>query len=178
MQNHKSATAGMTLVEMMIVLTIVAILSSLALPSLRTLLDRQKVSTSARAFQSAVMLARSEAVKRGERVDLVPAFRHEWESGWLVLLDANNNQQADAGETVLHRSAEQPGNLHIVASLRDAKKTYLAFDPSGRPRSASSSALPQFGSLLFSVGTQKRKIIIGFLGRLRSCDPDRDGAAC
>lgn len=168
----------MTLLELMIVLAIVGTVVSLALPDFRNLLDRQKVVTAARAFQSAVMLARSEAIRRGVRVDLVPARGHEWASGWLVLLDTNNNQQADPVETVLHRSSEQPGNMQIVATLRDAKKAYLAFDPSGRPRSAGSSALPQFGSLLFSVGTQRRKIIIGFLGRLRSCDPDKDGAAC
>jgi type IV fimbrial biogenesis protein FimT len=78
---------------------------------------------------------------------------------------------------VLHQGGVPPEGLHIVSSLRDPKP-YLAFDPSGRPRSASSSAVPQIGSLLFTVGSQQRKIVVGFLGRVRSCDPARDGAAC
>ncbi|MFN5447471.1 MAG: pilus assembly protein FimT, partial [bacterium] len=68
--------------------------------------------------------------------------------------------------------------LVIEANLRDSKKAYLAFDSNGRPRSAASVQTPQFGSLLFSVGEQRRKIIISFLGRVRLCDPDKDTATC
>jgi hypothetical protein len=32
--------------------------------------------------------------------------------------------------------------------------------------------------VLFRLGQQRRKLVIGFLGRVRVCDPDRDGAAC
>lgn len=111
------------------------------------------------------------------RVDLVPAAAGDWCYGWLVLIDSNNNQCADAGEMVLHQGGAPAGGMHILSSLRDPKP-YLAFDPSGRPRSASSSAVPQIGSLLFTVGSQQCKLIVGFLGRVRSCDPARDGAAC
>jgi len=162
----------------MLVMALSGILGALAMPHYRHLMDRTRLAAATNDFYQAVHLARSEAMKRGVRVDLVPAAAQDWRHGWVVLVDANNNQQVDPGELVLHQSLPPHQDLRITASLRDAKKAYLAFDASGRPRSILSSALPQIGSFLFSVGAQKRKIVIGFLGRLRSCDPDRAGTAC
>jgi type IV fimbrial biogenesis protein FimT len=168
---------GMSLIELMITLMIAAILTSLALPGFRNFLDNVKVTTAASQFRSAISLARTEAMRRGVRVDLIPSKGRDWSQGWMVVLDTNNNQQADTGEVILYYGGKMPDQLFIIAGLRDAKP-YLSFDPSGRPRSIASSAVPQIGSFLFSVGSMKRKIIIGFLGRVRSCDPDKDQATC
>ena len=177
MQRTDLQNNGMSLIELMVTLMIAVTLASLAQPGFRNFLDSVKVKSVASQFRSAIWLARSEAMRRGVRVDLIPAKGRNWNQGWVVVLDANNNQQADAGETILHYGANMPDRLFIVTGLRDAKP-YLAFDPSGRPRSIASSAVPQIGSFLFTVGSVKRKIIIGFLGRVRSCDPDNDGASC
>jgi type IV fimbrial biogenesis protein FimT len=123
-------------------------------------------------------MARAEAVRRRSRVDMIPIDAQDWAHGWLILIDANNNQHFDYGDLSLHRSQSDMKGLVIEAKLRDSKKAYLAFDSTGRPRSAASAEIPQFGSLLFSVGEQKRKIIISFLGRVRQCDPDKDAATC
>lgn len=171
-------TKAMTLIELLLSVAIISLLTALALPGFRDLSDRFKVEAAVSQFHSAIILMRSEAIRRGVRVDLVPSAAHDWQSGWLVFIESNNNQQADAHEVVLHQNAGLPAGLEISASLRDGKKTYLAFDPSGRPRSAASSALPQFGSFTFTVGSQRRKIVIGFLGRVRVCDPVREGTAC
>ena len=169
---------AMTLIELLLSIAFISLLAALALPDFHDLSDRFKVEAAVSEFHSAILLTRSEAIRRGLRVDLVPSAAHDWNRGWLTLIESNNNQQADANEMVLHRSAVQPDSLRIVASLSDSKKTYLAFAPSGRPRSAASSAVPQFGSFTFTVGSQQRKIIIGFLGRVRICNPGKDGAAC
>lgn len=171
-------TTAISLIELLISITIISLLTALALPGFQDLLDRFKVDSATSEFRSAILLTRSEAIKRGLRIDLAPAVAHDWSRGWLVFIESNNNQQADAGEVVLHHSPDLPERLRIVASLRDGTKTYLAFDPSGRPRSATSSSVPQFGSFVLSVGSQQRKIVIGFLGRLRICDPVKSGAAC
>lgn len=171
-------TKAMTLIELLLSIALIGLLTALALPSFRDLSDRFKVEAAVSQFHSAIMLTRSEAIRRGVRIDLVPSAAHEWRRGWLVFIESNNNQQADANEVVLHRSADLPSGLEITASLRDGTKTYLAFDPSGRPRSAASSALPQFGSFTFRVGYQQRKIVMGFLGRVRICDPVKEGTAC
>jgi type IV fimbrial biogenesis protein FimT len=168
---------GVTLMELLMTLGIVSLLVAIAVPGFGAMLDRLRVTTAAAQFQEAISLARAEALRRHTRVDLIPLRDASWASGWQVLIDADNDHQADAAEIVLHRGPTLPPGLRIEARLRDPK-AYLAFDVSGRPRSAASSAVPQIGSVVFVAGNEQRKIIISFLGRVRSCDPVRDKTAC
>jgi len=168
---------GLTLMELLITIGVLSALVVMALPGFSPILNRLRVITAAAHFQEAISLARAEAIRRRTRVDLVPMSDKNWATGWQVVIDTDNNQSANAGEVVLHTGPTPPLGLHIEARLRDPKP-YLSFDPSGRPRSASSSALPQIGSLVFTIGAEQRKIIISFLGRVRSCDPVRGGSAC
>ncbi len=160
------------------VVAVAAVLAGLSLPGLRSLLDRAKVTTAAADFRAALAFARSAAIRRGQRIDLLPAAPAGWQAGWLVVVDLNNNQRVDAGEPVLRAAPPLPPGVSVDASLRDGARNYLAFDPSGRPRSAQSASLPQFGALVFRSGAERRKLTIGFLGRARVCDPDRERTTC
>lgn len=168
---------GLGLAELLVALGVLALLTALALPGFGQILDRLRVITTAAQFQEAISLARNEALRRRTRVDLIPLREADWASGWQVLIDADNDHRAGPGDTVLHIGPRLVQGLRIEARLRDPKP-YIAFDVSGRPRSAASSSVPQMGSLLFVAGNEQRKIIISFLGRVRSCDPVRDQATC
>lgn len=174
----RGSQRGWGLIETMIVLVIIVTVTAAALPGISSSIDRIRVATAAADFRIALALTRSEAIRRRLRVDLLPMVRGDWRDGWQVVIDANNNQVADAGDTVLHVGPSVPASVDIRARLADARAAYVAFDPSGRPRTASSSSVPQFGSVFFQSGQQRRKVVIGFLGRARICDPDRDGTAC
>lgn len=169
---------GFGLIEVMMVAGLLVAMTTAALPGFSSLFDRLRVTTAAADFRVALSLARNEAIRRGHRVDLLPSLRGDWRAGWRVVVDANNNQQADAGESVLYDGPPVPSSVDILARLTDAKRAYIAFDPSGRPRTAASATTPQYGSVLFQAGAQRRKVVIGFLGRARICNPDRDGPAC
>ena len=176
--NFTVAESGFSLLEYLAVITMTAALSIMVSANFRQLIDRYRVTTVASEFRIDLFTARAEAIRRQVRVDMIPVDSEHWERGWLLLIDANNNQRFDAGDLLLHRSGVLPKVLLVDAQLRDSHKSYLAFDSSGRPRSASSSQIPQIGSLMFSVGSQRRKIIISFLGRVRLCDPDKDATTC
>lgn len=170
---------GFTLLELVVSSCIVCVLVTGALSAVGPLLDRMRIIRLVADFHGALSRAHNEAVRRGRRVDLLPRFAGDWRSGWCVVMDANNNQRADPGELVLQEtSAILVPDVEISARLTDSKKAYFAFDASGRPRTSASAAVPQYGSVLFRIGQQRRKLVIGFLGRVRVCDPDRDGAAC
>ena len=169
---------GLSLLECLLVCTLVAGLAVNTLPAMSSLLDRAVSIDETRCRPGSPARARAEAIRRHERVDLVPASGHDWRSGWVVLIDSNNNQQLDPGELSIYRVELDIRHLSVEARLRDAHKMYFAFAPSGRPRSASSTSLPQIGSLLFTVGAERRKLVMSFLGRTRICDPDATAAAC
>jgi type IV fimbrial biogenesis protein FimT len=169
---------GFSFIEYLATLTIAALLLVMTAANFQPVLDRSRVISASGEFYAAISLARAEAVRRHTRVDLIPSDANDWAQGWLVLIDANNNQHYDSGDLSLHRSRGEMKGVHVEGKLRDSKKIYLAFDSSGRPRSADSPQVPQIGSFIFSAGTQRRKIIMSFLGRVRLCDPDKDAATC
>lgn len=173
-----NTSSGFGFIEYLATLTIAALLLLMTSANFQPVIDRYRVVTAASEFHAALALTRAEAIRRSTRVDLIPADAKDWGHGWVVLIDTNNNQHFDSVDVALHRSRSEMRGLIVEAKLRDSKKAYLAFDSSGRPRSAASAQIPQFGTFLFSVGTQRRKIIIGFLGRVRLCDPDKDAATC
>lgn len=171
----KSARSGHTLAELLFVLAIAAILASLAMPAMRGMLQQHRLSTTVNDFLAAVTLARSEAVRRSAQVVLLPAG-DGWSSGWVVAVDRNANLQHDAGDELLYSHAPPAADVAIVGSFTDNSRPYLAYGPGGQSRSRSGAA--QAGSWQFGCGGQRRKIIVNFLGRPRSCNPDTGKPPC
>lgn len=62
------APSGMTLIELMVGIAIVAILFALAAPDFRTWIQNTHIRTAAEAIQNGLMLARAEAVRRNTNV--------------------------------------------------------------------------------------------------------------
>jgi len=176
--HRPNARSGFSMIEYLATLVIAAILFLMTSSNFRSVVDRSRVAVAMSEFHNVILLARSEAMRRQTRVDVIPLDSKNWGNGWLVLIDANNNQRFDSGDLLLHRSHSETKGLAVEAKLRDSKKSYLAFDSSGRPRSAASSQVPQIGSFIFAVSAERLKIIISFLGRVRVCDPDKDSATC
>ena len=169
------ARRGHTLAELLFVLAIAAILLGMAMPAMRGMLQQHRLTATVNEFFAALTLARSEALRRGVPVALLPAGAG-WSSGWVLVLDRNGNLQADAGDEILYSHGPPPGDVAISGSFSDNSTPYLAYDPGGRSRSRAGGA--QAGSWQFSCGAQTRKIIINFLGRPRACNPEVDRSTC
>lgn len=76
-------TRGFTLIEMMVVITIAAIMLGLGVPSFKSFVAAQRVKTAASDFALAAVFARSEAIKRNADVGIVAAVGG-WKNGWSV----------------------------------------------------------------------------------------------
>ncbi|HEY6894896.1 MAG TPA: GspH/FimT family pseudopilin, partial [Rhodanobacteraceae bacterium] len=85
---------GFTLVELMVALALAGITLALAVPGLGRFLADQQLQARADALLHHLEVARSEAIKRGGRVDVCPgngacnAGAMPWEGGWVVVADA------------------------------------------------------------------------------------------
>jgi type IV fimbrial biogenesis protein FimT len=170
-----AARSGHTLAEMLFVLAIAAILAGLAAPALRALLQQHRLSATVNDFLAAVTLTRSEALRRGAQVLLLPAGAG-WGSGWVVAVDRNANLRYDAGDELLYSHGPPPADVTIAGSFTDNSRPYLAYGAGGQSRSSIGGA--QAGSWQFNCGGRQRRIIVSFLGRPRSCNPDSGKPPC
>lgn len=112
-----SRQRGLSLFELMVTITLVGLLSSLSVPSLRGLLQSMRTQSEMAELVSTLQSARAEAIRVGLTVTVCGSVDGRtchrlpdvWETGWLVFVDANGNQRVDDGETVL-RTAPALGN--------------------------------------------------------------------
>lgn len=101
---------GFTLIELMIVVTLVSILLVIAIPSFRELIQRNRVAGEINSFVSDLQFARSEAIKRGQPVSLCASAdgstclgANTWNRGWIVFNDVNGSGTRDDVLDVLVR---------------------------------------------------------------------------
>ncbi len=120
---RKSVPSGFTLVEIMITLAIIGIAMAVAMPSIQSLLNNQKMKTAAFDLVTTTMQARSEAMKWGAPSGGIPeislvASAGGLSDGWCVTFTSASacNVLNDAG----------PGPDVMLANKATAKVTYSA----------------------------------------------------
>ena len=147
---------GFTLIEAMVALAVLGVLTTLAVPGLQKVVAKQRMSSASYDVMSDLTLARSEAIKRGSTVEMVPLSGTNWISGWQVrnAADASILAQRPAigtslsltvlvGATVQSRvqfdgSAQVLNGGTVKFSLNDGygNSRCIQLDPTGRPKSS------------------------------------------
>lgn len=143
MRKNIPTQRGVTLVELMITLAVLAIALSLAAPAMGRFLEQQATQGIIERFTSDLRFARSEALKRGQAVSLcvvgtpgangptcaANAGTRGFAAGWLVFADFNANGARDTGETVLR---EQEASSSQITSLLDSgNQRFVTFQSTG-----------------------------------------------
>ena len=91
--------SGFSLIELVVTLSIVAILMTTAAPSFFAMIQRDRLTTQANGFVSSLSLARAEAASRGQRIVVCKsaaphnacAGAGEWDQGWIAFTDLNGD---------------------------------------------------------------------------------------
>lgn len=133
----RHGSAGFTVLELLTVITVMAILAAIAIPGFGHLAATTKVKAASTELYLAMVRARSEAVKRNRSVAVV-AHADGWQAGWQVIADANNDGDFLDVATDDDRLIVQQGTLARVTVTMAA--TSVVFRPTGRV----SGAVPEF----------------------------------
>jgi type IV fimbrial biogenesis protein FimT len=76
--------SGLTLIELMIAIAILAIIAGIAVPELRSIVINSRLTTQTNEVVAALNYARSEAIKRGADVVLCATDGANLGNGWFV----------------------------------------------------------------------------------------------
>jgi type IV fimbrial biogenesis protein FimT len=118
----KASARGFTLIELLVTISIAVILLTIAVPSFNEFLVRNRVSGVTNELMTALNLARSEAVRRGQPVSVCKssngttcATSGEWDSGWIVFVNEDNDSPAvvDTGEAILQVRQNLPQGVTV-----------------------------------------------------------------
>ena len=127
---------GFTLIELLMVLVVIGVFLSFAVPSFNALVGSSKLTAASNALLSSMHLARSEAIKRNGRVMLCKsadglscATAGGWEQGWIVFHDVNNNGEHEHSELVIQRVQPFADRLSVTGNSPVAR--YVSFVANG-----------------------------------------------
>ncbi len=84
--NRQKSIAGFTIVELMITVSLLAILASLAAPSFTGTLRQNRLAAQANSFVAALNYARSETIIQNDNISVQPiSGTTDWGNGWQVV---------------------------------------------------------------------------------------------
>ena len=123
------------------VMTIVGILTAIGLPSFKYVTASNRISSEINAILGDMQFARSQAIKQGLTVTVCSSTDgatcntggagNTWNTGWIVFLDSNGDQQVDNGEQVIRVQPAFNGTdtLQSMGSLAAVTYNRLGYAP-------------------------------------------------
>ena len=164
-------TGGFTLIELLLGLAIAALLAVLALPAYHEWIAEAQMMNYARDLAGSISTARSEAIKRGARVNLCKsadrrtcASTGDWAQGFVVYTDRDHDGQPDAGERAIR--VVEPATPGISARCNRPVADYVSYTSMGTARLLNGGL--QMGTLtVCRSGRKAIDVVLANSGRAR-----------
>lgn len=184
-----SAQIGLTLIELMVSIALLAVVMGLAAPSFGPTIKRWRLNDARDAFISTIYLARSEALKLGGNVVLernspdnmgaascpqVGSDSGNWGCGWTLWHDKNNNGSRDNDEAILQTTSPHK-QVNVMARFGGSNRK-LKFDRWGQANGISAFSVaftPEPEGVTSTIATT---ICVASGGRIRTVEGAEDDA--
>lgn len=152
---------GFNIVELMVAITVMVILMSIAAPSFQSMMKNTQIRNAAESVSNGLQKARAEAVARNTNVSFVLGVN----SSWLVLI-------VNTAAVVDSRSSDE-GSSDVTLNVTPVGATSITFNNlGGVATNADGSASIQNINFNATGGTKDLDVQIGVGGNARMCDPD------
>lgn len=178
---------GMTLIEIMVTLGVVAILATVAAPSLQSMIERNQLQALTNNMVSNLYFARSEAAKRGFNVALCASDSSQnycdteatsFANGWIIFTDYDSNLALTNSSTLFDTDGD--GLLDTpeqILFISEAPNNRFTMTSNGNPANSityrsTGQTSPRSFSLVVTNHEQTHnlsRIYFNTTGRVRSC---------
>jgi len=168
--NHQ----GFTLLDLLVSVAIISILLTVGVPSVKATLRDAHLTTLANDLLGALILARSEAIRRGVTVvvcksaDGIQCGGLGWDMGWIVFVNSDEDSPpvVDTTEEILRRYEALPANYSLAANHNFVNQ--VSYRPTGRSNT--------MGRFVFChdqlVKDHSRALFVSISGRARVADDE------
>lgn len=164
---------GFSLIELMIVLSIVAILSSLSLPAFHTWIADAQVKSASEHLMSGIRLAQAQAIQSGQRIEfyltqeapVLGAAENAAGKNWVI--QSMDLLQPTQTEALIQAGMMGDSYANIAVQANVAK---LAFNAIGRITNIAQNAQID---ITHPASSNPFRIDVTTTGSVRLCNPDK-----
>ncbi|XXF08203.1 GspH/FimT family pseudopilin [Pseudomonas sp. D2-3] len=171
MNGYQQRAVG--LVELLITLTLLAVLTAIAAPSFSSHMHRTKQATHVNELLTALHFSRAEAVARRTTVSLCDGIddcgTRRWQNQLIIFADHNHNGRVDEGEPILRSLRIAPAYSWHWSNFRS--RNHISFMSNGMTHSLNGTFT------LCREATAVRNVVVNVAGRTR-LDTPNDNASC
>ncbi len=149
--NTSGRQYGFTIIEILISITILAVLAGLAQPSLSQLFSRNQARSVAKALEEDLRLGKTEARTRVIQtsngspvilcpynaaqdacVGIVPDAPGSWQrNGWLLFVDRDGSSDYEQSDTLIHSVTDYAGQNYTITFLASPTNNRIIFGLDG-----------------------------------------------
>lgn len=152
---------GFSLIELMVVVVVLGILSSLAAPSFSSMLTNSRVRTGAEGIVNGLQLARTEAIHRNTNV----SFTLNSDTGWTVAA-------VSPASTIQTRPANEAGsNLQVTAQNNQKSLTFTSTGAVAGYDVSSTLTKVTVAPPASVANGESLQIDVFAMGQIRMCNP-------
>jgi len=165
--------SGFTLVELVIVIAVLAILTTFAIPSYQQMIQNAMIKTATESILTGFQIARAEAVTRNTNVQF--DFRGD-KSDWTVCVSpaaGGSCPTTDGATTIQSRKKEGGSSSTITVAPTGGPYVFNGF---GVMTSLATGTLNLNISNSASTSSRNLRIVVAAGGAIKSCDPALDSS--
>jgi type IV fimbrial biogenesis protein FimT len=158
----KTIPSGFSLIELLLGVTIMIILTTIAVPSFQTWFQNSQIRNATESIANGLQRARAEAVARNTNVQ----FALGTGSAWAVSVVSDG--------TLIDQRSSNEGSQNVTRTVLPAGTTTITFNNLGSvlPLNADATAPLTQVDLGAVGGNQNLRVTIGVGGNARMCDPN------
>lgn len=168
---------GLTLIELLIVVAVLAVLFGVAMPSYGAFTEGARAGAAKSALLASLTSSATRAAVTGQHAVLCPSRdgdsctgEPDWSFGWIAFLDGNNNRSHDAGESLILHEPALPGRVRLRSTIG---RTRIVFQPNG----GNAGSNVTFTLCDGRGAARAETLVLNNVGRLRSGAPSSEAIA-